>query len=74
MDDAPSEIIYTPLRGATEAIPIEGIDPYRCQVRAMEACVLDGARPVVPLSCSRDFLRSTVALYESARTGKVVAL
>ena len=74
MDDAPSEILFAPRQGESEAIAIEGIDPYRCQVRAMEDCVLDGAVPVVPLSRSRDFLRSTLALYGSARTGKVVAL
>jgi hypothetical protein len=40
----------------------------------MEACVLDGATPNVPLSLSRDFLRCALALYESARTGRVVKL
>ncbi len=74
MNDAPSEIIFEPRQGEGEVIAIEGIDPYRCQVRAMEACALDGAKPVVPLSRSRDFLRSVLALYESAKTGRVVAL
>ena len=36
----------------------------------MEACVLDGADPVVSLARSRDFLRGVLALYESARTWK----
>lgn len=74
MNDAPSEIVYAPRDGEAETITIEGVDPYLCQVRAMEACVLDGAEPVVPLSRSRDFLRSTLALYASARTGQAVAL
>jgi len=38
----------------------------------MEACILDGAEPVVPLSLSRDFLRSVLAIYESASTGRPV--
>jgi hypothetical protein len=40
----------------------------------MEACVLDGAAPVVPLALSRAFARSVLAIYESARTGRVVKL
>lgn len=52
----------------------EGNNPYLHEVKAMEACVLDGAEPVVPLSLSRDFLRSVLALYESAETGQVVRL
>jgi predicted dehydrogenase len=74
MDDAPEALLYAPRGSDAETIAIEGVDPYLCQVRAMEACVFDGAAPVVPLSRSRDFLRSTLALYESARTGRVAAL
>jgi hypothetical protein len=40
----------------------------------MEACILDNAEPVVPLSMSRDFLRSVLALYASAESGKPVSL
>jgi hypothetical protein len=40
----------------------------------MEACILDGAAPVISLSQSRNFLRSVLALYESAASGKVVTL
>ncbi len=58
----------------TIVIPADGNDPYLHEVQAMEACVLDGAEPVVPLSLSRDFLRSVLALYESAETGQVVRL
>jgi predicted dehydrogenase len=50
-----------------ELLPVEGIDPYLCEVQAMEACVLDGAAPVVPLSDSRGNVATINALYESAR-------
>jgi predicted dehydrogenase len=63
--DDPSETIV---------IPVSGHDPYLCEVQAMEACVLDGAEPVVPLSLSRDFLKSVLALYQSAETGRPVTL
>ncbi len=49
-------------------------DPYLTEVEAMEACVLDGADPVVSLSRSRDFLRSLLAMVESAETGRPVLL
>lgn len=49
-------------------------DPYRCEVAAMEACALEGAAPVVPLALSRDSLRTVLALYESAASGRPVAL
>lgn len=57
-----------------ETITIPAIDPYFCEVRAMEACLLDGAEPVVSLSLSRDFLHTVLALYESANSGQPVRL
>lgn len=68
-----SRITITNRDESVETIVFAPKDPYDCEVAAMEACVLDGAAPVVPLSLSREFLRSMLAQYESARTGKVVA-
>jgi predicted dehydrogenase len=58
--------------GKVESIPTPTIDPYLCEVQAMEACILDGAAPVVSLAQSRNFLRSVLALYESAATAQLV--
>lgn len=60
--------------GNTETSTVPAANPWQEEVEAMEACVLDGAQPVVPLSLSREFLKSALALRESARTGKVVEL
>lgn len=60
--------------GSTAQIVTPAVDPYLCEVEAMEACVLDGADPVVPLSRSRLFLQCVLAQYESARTGQAVNL
>ncbi len=60
--------------GAEETLTFPAVDAYLCEVQAMEACVLDGAAPVVPLSQSRDFLKSALALYESAASGRPVSL
>jgi predicted dehydrogenase len=65
---------FTNRDGVTETLMIPETNPYAAEVAAMEKCVLDGAEPVVPLSLSRDFLRSVLALYESAETGRVVKL
>lgn len=62
-------------RGDTdEMIEIEAIDPYLCEVQAMEACVLDSADPILSLSASRDIMATLTSLYESARTGRPVAV
>lgn len=60
--------------GQVEEIVTPAIDPYLCEVQAMEQVILDGAAPVVPLHLSRIFLQSALALYESARTGNLVQL
>jgi len=69
-----TRIIFTNKDDQEETIVIPATNPYLCEVEAMEACVLDGADPVVPLSLSRNFLRSILAIYESAQTGQVVKL
>jgi len=67
-----SRLIFWPRNGKPETIAMPEIDPYLCEVQAMEACILDGADPVVPLSLSRGFLSSALALYQSVGSGQVV--
>lgn len=67
-----SQLIFTPHHGPEETIIIPAINPYLCQVQAMEACILDGAEPIVPLSLSREFLKSVLAIYQSATSGALV--
>jgi len=62
------------LEGEDETLVFPAVDPYAREVAAMEACILDGAAPVVPLTLSRQFLRTVLALYESAATGRSVSL
>ena len=68
----PNRLLLERRGGETEIIEVEPIDPYLCEIEAMEACVLDGAEPIVPLSHSRAFLTSVLGMYESARSGTVV--
>jgi xylose dehydrogenase (NAD/NADP) len=55
-------------------IRVPKADPYRCQVDALTAAVLDGAALPVPLSSSRANVATLVALYESARKGVPVTI
>ncbi len=64
----------TRLGGRVEELVTPAVNPYLCEVEAMEACVLDGAPPVVPLSLSRQFLENALALYASAGSGQPVTV
>ena len=67
-----SHMVFTDRSGNQETIRIPAVDIYLGEVEAMEACVLDGAAPAVPISLSRQFLKTVLALYESAETGQLV--
>lgn len=69
-----SVMIFSAIDGKTEEIVTPAVNPYLCEVQAMEACIQDGAEPVLPLSLSRQFLLSALAQYESARTGDVTSI
>ena len=58
--------IPEPRGRSRQTITFSEPDPYVCEVAAMEACILDGATPVVPLKLSRQILSTVLALYESA--------
>jgi predicted dehydrogenase len=65
----PSRVHFRSFDDREEEFAFEGISPYHYEVRAMEECAIDGKEPVVPLSLSREFLRSMLALRESAEKG-----
>ena len=69
-----TQLIYTAVDGSKEIITVPPYSGYLAEVQAMEACLLDGVEPVVPLSLSRQFLRSVLAIEESARRGKAIHL
>ena len=71
--EGPNGIELIGRNGARDVETFAPVNPYLCEVQAMEACVLDGAEPIVPLSLSREFLKSALAIYASAREGVVIA-
>jgi predicted dehydrogenase len=71
IDGAPSRLTIAPVSGPERHIDFPQRNPYLCEIEAMEACALDGAQPAVGLSLSREILRTVLALYRSAGTGRV---
>lgn len=69
-----SSVRICDLGGSEETLTFSEPDPYLCEVAAMEACILEGAAPVVPLGLSRQILQTVLALYESAASGRPVTL
>jgi D-xylose 1-dehydrogenase (NADP+, D-xylono-1,5-lactone-forming) len=59
-------------KDGTEEIVVSRRNPFLCEVEAMEACVLDGSEPVIPLNLSRVVLTTILALYEAAHSGRKV--
>ena len=69
-----SRMTFTHRTGNSTSIVTPAKNPYLCEVEAMEACILDGADPVLPLSTSRVFLQSVLAMLESSKSGQAVTL
>ena len=72
VSDQEMKIEHTASSGEKKTIVIPVTNPYQMEVDALAACILDGAQPVVPLSDSREFLITNLALHESAKIGRPV--
>ncbi|MBN2385698.1 MAG: Gfo/Idh/MocA family oxidoreductase [Anaerolineales bacterium] len=72
-----NEKVYLTTQGKkkkTEALLVKGLIPYLSEVEDMADAVLLGREPRVSLADSRANTQAILALFESARTGKVVSL
>jgi D-xylose 1-dehydrogenase (NADP+, D-xylono-1,5-lactone-forming) len=74
MDDREREMIFTDTTNRKEKIKTPRVNPYFAEVENMNAAILDGAPTCVTLEETRDHIRTVLALYESARTGKLVSV
>ena len=72
--DERSRLEYTSPSDETEDVPFLPDTAYSGEVADMEAVALDGAAPRVTLDDSKATVRTIVALYESARSGRAVTL
>jgi predicted dehydrogenase len=69
-----ARVILTPNDGTPEKIRVPKKELYAGEVEDMHAAILDGAQQLVSLVETRNHMRTVLALYESARTGKPVSL
>jgi predicted dehydrogenase len=67
-------ILLTHDNGKTETIRMDGISLYSGEVEDMADAVLLGKAPRVSMAFSRGNVAAILALFESARTGKVVTI
>jgi predicted dehydrogenase len=67
-------ISFTGSDGTVERYDLPVIDTYQTEIETMEACILDGEPPVIPLHKSRWFLESMLGLRRSAAEEKPVRL
>jgi D-xylose 1-dehydrogenase (NADP+, D-xylono-1,5-lactone-forming) len=74
MDERDREMIFTDSGGRKEKIKTPRVNPYFVEVENMHAAILDDAPTCVTVVETRDHIRTTLALYESARTGKAISL
>lgn len=69
-----SQMIFHPEDGKPVVVKVPQKDLYLGEVEDMHAAILDGKHTYLSLNETRDHVRTALALYESARTGKVVDL
>lgn len=65
---------FYPNEGEPEIIPVPEKELYLGEVQDMHAAILDGAPNFLRLEETRNHVRTVLALYESASTGKAVRL
>ncbi len=70
----PNKALYLTRNEKTERITVKGPDTYITEVEDMADAILLGKPPVVSLAESRANIAAILALFESAKTGKPVAL
>jgi len=67
-------LFFTPPSGEPELVPVPEKELYSGEIVDMHAAIFDGKPNYLTLAESRDHVRTVVALYESARSGKKVFL
>lgn len=74
INDRGREIIFTGVDGKPEKLRVKSIDPYQLEVDNMNEAILEGKPTLVTLDESHSHVITSLALYESAKSGQVVRL
>lgn len=67
-------LIFTAPDGSEQEVEVPEKEVYLCEIEDMNAAILDGAPTYLSLEETRNHVRTVLALYESARTGRMVTL
>ena len=70
----PRRLVFHPADGEAQEIIVPEQELYIGEVDDMHAAILDGAPNYLTLAETRNHVRTVLALYESAQTGRVVRL
>ena len=73
MDDG-QYLFFTAAGGERQQVPVPDKELYLGEVEDMHAAILDGKPNYLTLQESRDHVRTTLALYESAKQRQVIRL
>jgi predicted dehydrogenase len=68
------QITFIPVDGDPQPLTIPRRDLYLGEIEDMQAAILDGAKNDISLEDTRNHMRTALALYESARSGRPVSL
>jgi len=68
------QLLYTNKKGKTKKIKVLKKSLYLGEVEDLQAAILDGTAPYISLEETRNHVRTALAFYDSARTGKIVKL
>jgi predicted dehydrogenase len=74
LGDGRRRLLYHPPDGEPEEIDVPEKELYLGEVEDMHAAILDGASPYLSLAETRDHVRTVLALYQSARSGRRVEM
>ncbi|GAB4577552.1 MAG: Gfo/Idh/MocA family oxidoreductase [Anaerolineales bacterium] len=74
LDDHRRSLIFTPHNGDPEEISVPEVELYAGEVEDMHDALLDGVPNALTLQETRNHVKTVLALYESAKTGRVVSL
>lgn len=67
-------LTFTPADGEPQEVPVPEAELYAGEIEDMHAAILDGAAPYLRLEETRDHVRTALALYESAASGRPVQM
>ncbi|MEJ2412399.1 MAG: Gfo/Idh/MocA family oxidoreductase [Anaerolineales bacterium] len=68
------KVLFTDSKDRTRTLKVPRKSLYLGEVEDLQAAILDGKKPLISLQETRNHILTTLALFQSARTGEVVKL